>query len=343
MKLSAAEIANLVGGEVAGDATLTIHGLAPLSDSTAKDLSYVGEERYYKDLPASKAGVVLIHKNRAVEGRTAVCVDNPQFAFLKILNAFAKEKEDKPAGIHPSAIVSPEAKIGAQVNLGPYCVIEAGAEIGDGSTIGAHAFIGKKALLGKNCRIFPNVTIREEVKLGDRVTVHSGTVIGADGFGYAYADKKHHKIPQIGTVEIGNDVEIGANAAIDRATMGKTVIGDGTKIDNLVQIAHNVRIGMGCLIISQAGIAGSCNLGNFVTLAGQVGVGDHVDIGDGVIAAAQSGIPNDVPAGSIIFGSPARPIREERKIQVIIGRLPEIYDDLKKLKKQSALTLEKSS
>ncbi len=343
MKATAGEIAQLVGGQVAGNAAAAVTGVAPLDDAGSSDLSFVAEEKYYKNLPQSKAGIVLIHKNKTAEGKTAILVDHPQLAFLKILNVIAKEKETVVSGIHPTAIVAKDAILGANVAIGPYAVVESGAKIGDGSSIGALSFIGHKTALGKNCKIYPRVTLREEITLGDRVTVHSGTVIGTDGFGYAFINKEHVKIPQIGTVEIDDDVEIGSNAAIDRATMGKTVIGAGSKIDNLVQIAHNVKLGKGCIIVSQAGIAGSCNLGNFVTLAGQVGIGDHVNIGDGVIAAAQSGVPNDVPAGSIIFGSPARPIREERKIQVIIGKLPEIYDDIKKLKKQSGLALEKSS
>lgn len=343
MKATAAEIAQLVGGQVAGNASAAVTGVAPLDDAESTDLSFVAEEKYYKNLPQSKAGVVLIHKNKAAEGKTAILVDQPQLAFLKILNVIAKEKEIAASGIHPTAVVAKDAVLGANVAIGPYAVVESGVKIGDGSSIGALSFIGSRTVLGKNCKIYPRVTLREEISLGDRVTIHSGTVIGTDGFGYAFINKEHVKIPQVGTVEIGDDVEIGSNATIDRATMGKTVIGAGSKIDNLVQIAHNVKLGKGCIIVAQAGIAGSCNLGNFVTLAGQVGIGDHVNIGDGVIAAAQSGVPNDVPAGSIIFGSPARPIREERKIQVIVGRLPEIYDDVKKLKKLSGLALEKSS
>ena len=226
--------------------------------------------------------------------------------------------------------------MGRDVGVGACVIIEGHVTIGDGTTIHAGSYVGHHTVIGNGCLVYPNVTIREKITIGHRVIVHSGTVIGSDGFGYVTEGGTHRKIPQVGTVEIEDDVEIGANVTIDRATIGATVVGQGSKIDNLVQIAHNVKIGRGCLIVAQAGIAGSSILGNDVTLAGQVGVGGHVRVGDKVIAAAQSGIPNDVPAGSIVFGTPARPINEERKIQVIIGKLPEIYDDFRAMKKRLA-------
>jgi UDP-3-O-[3-hydroxymyristoyl] glucosamine N-acyltransferase len=228
-------------------------------------------------------------------------------------------------------------KLGQNVSIGAHTVIESGVQIGDQTQIGPLCFIGKDTIIGKNTKLYPHVTVREETQIGNQVILHSGAVVGSDGFGYATRGGIHHKIPQIGTVEIGDDVEIGANVTIDRATLGKTIIGKGSKIDNLVQIAHNVQIGEGCILVSQAGVAGSSQLGKYVTLAGQVGVVGHVKLGDQVIAAAQSGIPNDVPAGSVVFGSPARPIQEERKIQVIIGKLPKIYEEFKKIKKRLEL------
>lgn len=333
MKLTAKEIARIVGGEIAGNEEAVVTSVASLPEASSQDLTFLGNPKYLKDLPSCQAGILLAKKDVKVEKLTVIYVENPQFAFAKILEIIAQEKVAHIREIHPTAIISKNAKLAFGISIGAYSVIESGVSIGEGTTIGAQCYIGHNSSLGKGCLIHPQAVIREEVSIRDRVIIHSGVVIGSDGFGYVTVGKAHHKIPQIGGVEIEDDVEIGAGVTIDRATIGKTVVGKGTKIDNLVQIAHNVKIGEGCIIVSQAGIAGSSTLGKYVTLAGQVGVVGHVQIGDGVIAAAQSGIPNDVPAGSVIFGSPARPIKEERKIQAIIGRLPDIYEDFRKVKK----------
>lgn len=336
MKLTAQEIAEIVRGEISGNPETTVTGVASLQDATNQDCSYLAHQKFLREFSNSKAGIILLPKNISHSNSfntTLIFVENPQLAFLKILEIVAGEKKKTLSGIDPTAIIAKDAQLGAGVSIGPYTIIESEASLGEGSEIGAQCYVGRKTQIGTNCKIYPRVTIGEEIQIGNQVIIHSGTVIGADGFGYVTVNGVHHKIPQIGRVEIQDDVEIGANVTIDRATMGKTVIGKGTKIDNLVQVAHNVKIGAGCLLAAQSGIAGSSELGNFVVLAGQVGVADHVKIGDRTIAAAQSGIPGEIPAGSIVFGSPARPIQEERKIQVILGKLPKLYEEFRKIKK----------
>ncbi|MBI2915323.1 MAG: UDP-3-O-(3-hydroxymyristoyl)glucosamine N-acyltransferase [Elusimicrobia bacterium] len=334
MKLSAHEIANLVQGEWVGDSQKVVTGVAPFEQATSSDIAFVAQSKYVQEIPSSSAGILLLQKGVAVSGRTAVLVENPQFAFLKILQICAQEKKQVKIGVHATAVVSSDVQIGKNVSIGAYTVIESGTTIGDGTVIGPLCSIGKDVTLGSACQLYAHVTIREEVVLQDRVILHAGCVIGADGFGYLTVNQTHHKIPQIGTVLIEDDVEIGANVTVDRATMGKTVIGRGSKIVNLVQIAHNVQVGAGCIIAAQTGVAGSSKLGVGVTLAGQVGIGDHVIVGDKTIVAAGSGVVDDLPAGSVMFGYLARPIQKEKKIQVLLGKLPALFSEFRKVKKK---------
>ncbi len=331
MKVSVKEIAALVGGKISGDENLMLTGVAPLEEATQQDATFLVNPKLLKILPTTQAGVVLL-KHGTPYSKTAVYVDNPQLAFAKILAILSKEKE-APREIHKTAVIAASAKIGKEVSIGANAVIEDGAVLGDQVRIGALCYVGARTQIGKNTQLYPKVTIREDCVVGERVILHPGVVIGADGFGFATEGGIHHKIPQVGNVILEDDVEIGANSTVDRAAIGSTVVGKGCKIDNLVQIAHNVKIGRGCIIVAQVGIAGSTTLGDYVVLGGQVAVNGHIHIGDRVMAAAQSGIPNSVEAGTTVFGTPARPIAEERRIQVIVGKLPKIYNDFKKIKK----------
>ncbi len=232
-------------------------------------------------------------------------------------------------------MIDTSVKLGKDVSVGPHAVIEKRCVVRDGAVIGAGVFIGHDSVIGSGTRIYPNVTIREASRIGDRVIVHSGTVIGSDGFGYETVDGVHHKTPQTGYVQIDDDVEIGSNVSIDRGRFERTWIGKGSKIDNLVQIAHNVVIGANSIVVSQVGISGSSTLGKNVILAGQVGVVGHIEIGDNTVIGAQSGVTKSIPAGSVVLGSPARPILEEKKLLVLIARLPELFKEWAEFKKKS--------
>ncbi len=259
----------------------------------------------------TQAGVILVPRQISCPGKTLIRVDNPSLSFTQVVNHLLKDAPDyKPHGIHPTAVIAPGAKLAPGVAVGAHTVIEDGAVIAEGCVIYANCYVGHEAHLGKDCLIYPQVVLREKVSLGNRVIIHSGTVIGSDGFGYVTVDGKHMKIPQVGTVLIEDDVEIGANVTIDRARFDKTIIGEGTKIDNLVQIAHNVTIGKHCLVVAQSGIAGSTKIGNYVILAAQAGLVGHIEIGDGAVVAAQSGVSKSIKAGEQVFGSPAQPIKE---------------------------------
>jgi UDP-3-O-[3-hydroxymyristoyl] glucosamine N-acyltransferase len=338
--LSAVEIAKAVRGTLEGNGEIWLEGAAGLVEATEHHLSFFNNPKYSGQLEKTKAGAVLIPNNtnglKLPSGKTLIRVPNPPLAFAQVLALFERHHvSHHPApGIHPQAVVDPTADIGRDVAVGPLTVIEKEARIGAGTIIYNGCHIGSRTRIGENCLIYPNVVLREGTQLGSRVIIQPGAVLGSDGYGFATHEGKHHKIPQIGIVVIENDVEIGANVTIDRATTGETRVGAGTKIDNLVHIAHNVLIGKNCLIVAQVGISGSTHIGNQVTLAGQVGIIGHLTIGDGAVITAQTGIMNDVEPGAVLFGSPARPLREAMKLQAIYGKLPEIYDAIKAIKKK---------
>ena len=342
MKKSVAELAHLMGGRAEGDTALLISGVAGLSEAGPGDLSFLGNMKYLAAAASTRAGCVIM----PLTADSSVCaaparifVEDPQYAFSLVLQLIENLKPKPAPVLDPKAQIHYQAKLGTDVSVGAFSVVERGAGIGAGTFISAQCYIGENARIGRHCIIYPQVTIRDHCVIGDNCILHPGVVIGADGYGFS-TDRKtgcHRKIPQIGNVVVADDVEIGANTTIDRAAIGSTVIGAGTKIDNLVQIGHNCRIGRGCLIVAQAGVAGSTTIGDFVVIGGQVGIAGHLHIGDGVQMAAQSGIMSDIEKGQIVFGSPARPHREALKLQAIYGKLPEIYAALKILRRKFGL------
>ncbi len=331
------EIALLVSGELASSETLKISGVASLRDAGPGDIAFYASRRYWKEFCATKAAAVLVS---ADFNETAPCivikVKNPSDAFDLIIGEMAPKPIPGASGVHPQAVVSPKARLGENISIGPFVVIEEGAVIGSGSVIGAHSYVGAYTTIGEACLLYPHVTVRERCVIGDRVILHPGVVIGACGFGYAFKEGAYRKIPQAGSVHIEEDVEIGANSTVDRARFGRTVIGKGTKIDNLVQIAHNVIIGAHTIICAQVGISGSSRIGSGVTLAGQVGISGHIEIGDRVIIAAQSGISKDVKPHAILVGSPGKPMDQWKKNNFYAQRLPELAERVKALEKQAA-------
>jgi len=339
-KIKVKQIAEALGGELVGNGELEISGVKDIKSAGPGDVAFILHPRYAPLLENTKASCVIVPAEIKEAKCAIIRVKNPQLTFATAVKLMgADDIPHPPKGIHKTAVIAENATIGKDVAIGPYVVIESGAVIGDRTIIYPFTYIGSKTSLGADCIIYSNVSIREKITIGSRVIIHGSTVIGADGFGYDSSTGVHVKIPQIGTVVIEDDVEIGANVAIDRAKFDKTRIGRGTKIDNLVQIAHNVNIGENCIIVAQCGISGSCTLGKYVIMGGQVGMADHITLGDGTMVGAQTGITKSFPPKSIILGSPARPIMETKKIVVLEGRLPEIYERLKKI--ESALNLDK--
>lgn len=340
MNLSLSDIAKMVDGQLIGEEGVGIRACSGLDDAKTGDISFIAGDRYLDSARKSQASAFLIPRSMVLEGadwpgRSFIKVDNPSFSFTKVLNHFIKDRPSvHPTGIHPTAIIAKDAVLGKNVAVGPYTIIESKAFIGDDSIIYGHCYLGYGCKIASQALIYPNVVIREEIVIGERVIIHSGTVIGCDGYGYVTVDGRHVKIPQIGTVIIENDVEIGANVTIDRARFDKTVVGEGTKIDNLVHIAHNVIIGKHCLIVAQVGISGSSKLGNYVILAGQVGVVGHLSIGDGAIVTAQSGVSKSIKAGEQVFGSPCQPIKQAFRNNAHIQRLDQYVETIKDLKKR---------
>ena len=340
MELTLNDLAALVGGELlsgGGDRVLT--GVSSLEEAGPEEVSFLGNEKYRQQFAATGAGAVIVppevEASMAPAGVVLVRVENPSTAFTKVIGHFAREDREFQPGIDAGAHVSPEAAVDpAAVRVCTGAVVEEGATIGRGTEIRPGAVIGRGVTIGEDCLIHPNVTIREHCELGDRVVVQPGAVIGSDGYGYDLVEGRHEKIPQVGIVVLEDDVEIGANTTIDRARFGKTVIGEGTKVDNLVQFAHNVVTGKHCLLVAMSGLAGSSKLGNYVTVAAQAGITGHVEVGDQVIVGAQAGVGKSISKPGVYMGKPARPMREEMKSLAVFARLPKMLGEIKQLRKK---------
>ena len=337
MQLTARDIARLVEGELAGNPEQLVTGLAGIREARPGDVSFLASPKYQAAVKTTHASVLIIARDIEVPFHgTLIRVDNPSEAFAKLVSQVAPRPVRFKPGIHPTAVVAPTAKLGQGVSIQPYAVIEDRAVIGDRTVVGAGGYIGHECRLGVDCLLYAHVSLRERTMVGDRVVLHCGVVLGADGFGYETVNGAHQKIPQVGFVEIGNDVEIGANTAIDRGRFGRTRIGNGTKIDNLVQIGHNCIVGEHCIICGLVGMAGSTIIGNHVTIAGQVGIAGHLTIGDKSIIMAQAGVTKDVAAGAVVLGSPAIPHKEFKRVNATIQRLPEMQSKLHELEQQLA-------
>ena len=318
--VSIGEIVDLVAGDFEGDRNQAIHSVGPLASATNDQLSFLSNRKYAAELATTKAGAILVPKKLEGCDSRWIRVDDPYFAFAKIMARWFSNRP-MPKGISARAVVADSAKLGDNVVLGHFAVIGENVVIGNNVTIFQNVSIEAGSVIGDDCIIYPNVVIYDGSRIGNRCIIHSGVVVGSDGYGFATHGGKHHKIPQIGIVRIEDDVEIGAGTTIDRAALGETVIGEGTKIDNLVQIGHNVKVGKHCLLVSQVGIAGSTELGDYVAVAGQSGFSGHLKIGNRVQVAAKSAVLDDVPDDTKVMGSPAVPFTEFARRHAALKKL----------------------
>jgi UDP-3-O-[3-hydroxymyristoyl] glucosamine N-acyltransferase len=337
MKRTAKELAEAIGARLEGDGAMEIAGVAAPERAGARDLIYVEAAKHAGRVAASAAMCVVAGEGLSLPGKTVLRSAQPKVAFAKAA-AVLLERAPIAAGIHPTAIVAPLARVAEGVSIGPYAVIGEDAHVGAGTQIGAHAVIGAGCWIGENCRIHPRVTLYANVRVGHRVEIHAGAVIGADGFGYAFGEGKYWKFPQAGIVEIGDDVEIGANATIDRGSLDDTCIAEGVKLDNLVHVGHNVQIGAHTVVAAQTGISGSSVLGHHVVVGGQVGIADHCTLEDGAVAGAQAGIPTGktIRGGQTVWGTPAREIGKFKETYAWYARLPELAARIKELEAKLA-------
>jgi UDP-3-O-[3-hydroxymyristoyl] glucosamine N-acyltransferase len=330
MPYTTAEIAHHLQGEVIGDPTVVLSGFAPAFTAKIGDLTFAENNDYFAAAERSAAAAILVSGDFKSADKTLIKVKNARVAFAKVLPFFFPEPIFAP-GAHATAVVAKTAQVDPSAHIGPHCVVGERAKIGPHAVLEAQVFVGEDASVGEETRLFPHVTIYARVQIGKRVRIHANTVVGADGFGYVFDQGRHVKVPQIGHVIIADDVELGAGVTVDRGALGPTVIGKGTKVDNLVQIAHNVITGENCIIVAQVGIAGSTKLGDYVTLGGQVGLAGHLKIGNRVTVAAQSGVMHDIPDGEKWMGAPAQPDKQTKRQMIAVMQLPDLIKRVREL------------
>lgn len=333
--MNVAEIAEKLGGVLEGDGAAEITGLAGIQEARAGDITFLANPRYASAVARTKATAIIVDKDWTGSCQCAVIrVKSADRAFAVAASMLGPRPVEHEPGVHPTAVIADDVELSKDVSVGPYCVLEAGVKVGDRSVLCAGCYLGHATVLGKDCKLYPHVSTRERTRIGDRVIIHNGAVIGSDGFGYVREGDAWKKIPQVGVVEIGDDVEIGANVTIDRARFGKTVIGNGVKIDNLVQVAHNVRIGDNTAMAAQTGISGSVTVGRNVQFGGQAGVMGHLTIGDNSVVGGQAGVLKDVAPGTFVSGYPAMPHDKARKMHAHVMRLPELKKKIAEIEKR---------
>lgn len=334
MKITAGQLAEMLGAVLIGDSSSEIEGVAKIEDAAPTDVTFVADSKYRKYLGTTRAGAIILSEPGESVDTTYLVCDDPQKAFLQAVKHFHSGTLSFEKGVHPSAVIGSNVTLGEEVSIGPGSVLEDGVIIGDRTVLRAQCFVGRDASIGADCLIHSRVSIREDCQLGNRVVLQDGVVVGSDGFGFARQEDQYEKIPQVGRVVIEDDVEIGANATIDRASLGETRICSGVKLDNLVQIAHNVKVGKNTVMSAQTGIAGSTKIGEHCMFGGQVGISGHISISDGIMVAAQSGVTKDPGPKKVIGGYPAREIHKWRRIEGALTFLPDLIKRIREIEKK---------
>lgn len=336
MALKLKDLAAQIGGEVVGDGEVVIERVAPIDEAKPGEITFVSNPKYLNFVRTTKASAIIVAPALRSIQRNMIVMPNPYLGFARAVTVLMKHALTRPVGVHPTAIVAPTAKLGSYISVGPHVIVEEGAVIGDRVTLMAGVYIGSKVVVGEDTWIHPNTTIYHDSRIGKRCVIHANVSVGSDGFGWAPEGRHYVAIPQVGVSVIGDDVSIGANSVINRGGLGDTTIGNGTKIDSLVVVSHNVKVGQDCLFVSLVGISGSVEIGEHVTLGGQVGVAGHLKIGDNAQVAAQSGVSHTLEPNKTYFGTPARPMNEMKRTVAALHKLPELRDEIRHVQKRMA-------